>query len=70
MYINYVLCSQDVITDLNAEGETLPLNPPKEDWLGHKVATRLSACCIIAKDSHDPSAKDSLTFLGPTHLMP
>lgn len=24
------------MTDLNAEGETLPLNPPKEEWLGHK----------------------------------
>lgn len=24
------------MTDLNAEGETLPLNPPREDWLGHK----------------------------------
>lgn len=27
---------QDVLTDLNAEGECLPLNPPQEDWLGHK----------------------------------
>lgn len=27
---------QDILTDLNAEGETLPLNPPREDWLGHK----------------------------------
>nr|CAD7405611.1 unnamed protein product [Timema cristinae] len=26
----------DVITDLNAEGETIPLTPPREDWLGHK----------------------------------
>jgi hypothetical protein len=24
------------LTDLNAEGETLPLSPPREDWLGHK----------------------------------
>jgi hypothetical protein len=33
-----ILCLQDVITDLNAEGEPLPLNPPREDWLGHKVS--------------------------------
>ncbi|KAG0416425.1 hypothetical protein HPB47_006439, partial [Ixodes persulcatus] len=26
----------DVLTDLNAEGEPLPTNPPHEDWLGHK----------------------------------
>lgn len=26
----------DVVTDLNAEGEVLPVVPPKEDWLGHK----------------------------------
>lgn len=27
---------KDVLTDLNAEGEVLPLTPPREDWLGHK----------------------------------
>lgn len=27
---------KDVMTDLNAEGEVLPLMPPREDWLGHK----------------------------------
>lgn len=30
------LSLQDVLTDLNAEGEPLPVNPPHEDWLGHK----------------------------------
>jgi hypothetical protein len=70
LYINHVLCSQDVITDLNAEGETLPLNPPKEDWLGHKVATRLISCFVIANDSHAPHTEDSLTFLVPPNLMP
>uniref|UniRef100_T1H985 Diacylglycerol lipase-alpha n=1 Tax=Rhodnius prolixus TaxID=13249 RepID=T1H985_RHOPR len=34
--IRGTLSMKDVITDLNAESETLPLNPPKEDWLGHK----------------------------------
>lgn len=27
---------KDVLTDLNAEGEMLPLSPPREDWFGHK----------------------------------
>ncbi|XP_024082484.1 sn1-specific diacylglycerol lipase alpha isoform X2 [Cimex lectularius] len=34
--IRGTLSIQDVLTDLNAESETLPLNPPREDWLGHK----------------------------------
>ncbi|XP_056633606.1 diacylglycerol lipase-alpha isoform X2 [Diorhabda sublineata] len=34
--IRGTLSMKDILTDLNAEGETLPLNPPKEDWLGHK----------------------------------
>lgn len=28
--------SQDILTDLNAESETIPLDPPREDWTGHK----------------------------------
>ena len=27
---------KDVLTDLNAEGEPLPINPPREDFLAHK----------------------------------
>ncbi|KAK9886536.1 hypothetical protein WA026_016811 [Henosepilachna vigintioctopunctata] len=34
--IRGTLSMQDILTDLNAEGETIPLNPIKEDWLGHK----------------------------------
>ncbi|KAG8226388.1 hypothetical protein J437_LFUL011925 [Ladona fulva] len=34
--IRGTLSMKDVITDLNAEGEPLPLSPMKEDWLGHK----------------------------------
>ncbi|XP_070190358.1 diacylglycerol lipase-alpha-like isoform X2 [Littorina saxatilis] len=30
------LSLQDVLTDLKAEPETLPLNPPRDDWQGHK----------------------------------
>ncbi|XP_014475317.1 PREDICTED: sn1-specific diacylglycerol lipase alpha isoform X4 [Dinoponera quadriceps] len=34
--IRGTLSMKDVLTDLNAEGEVLPLSPPREDWLGHK----------------------------------
>ncbi|XP_076467047.1 diacylglycerol lipase-alpha-like isoform X2 [Babylonia areolata] len=30
------LSLQDVLTDLKAEPETLPLTPPRDDWQGHK----------------------------------
>ena len=28
---------QDIVTDLNAEGEPLPIRPINEEWIGHKV---------------------------------
>ena len=34
--IRGTLSMKDILTDLNAEGECLPLEPPREDWLGHK----------------------------------
>ncbi|GFN93684.1 Sn1-specific diacylglycerol lipase alpha [Plakobranchus ocellatus] len=34
--IRGTLSLQDVLTDLKAEPETLPLTPPKDDWQGHK----------------------------------
>nr|CAH7712239.1 unnamed protein product [Callosobruchus chinensis] len=34
--IRGTLSMKDILTDLNAEGETLPLDPPRDDWLGHK----------------------------------
>lgn len=34
--IRGTLSMQDVLTDLNAEGEVLPIDPAREDWLGHK----------------------------------
>lgn len=34
--IRGTLSLQDVITDLNAEGELLPTNPTRENWLGHR----------------------------------
>ncbi|XP_057331242.1 diacylglycerol lipase-alpha isoform X3 [Microplitis mediator] len=34
--IRGTLSMKDVLTDLNAEAEVLPLTPPQEDWLGHK----------------------------------
>ncbi|XP_059479899.1 diacylglycerol lipase-alpha isoform X2 [Neocloeon triangulifer] len=41
--IRGTLSMKDVITDLNAEGEPLPLHPPKEDWLGHKGMVQAAA---------------------------
>nr|XP_022907133.1 sn1-specific diacylglycerol lipase alpha isoform X1 [Onthophagus taurus] len=34
--IRGTLSMKDILTDLNAESETLPLDPPQEEWLGHK----------------------------------
>ncbi|XP_053204588.1 diacylglycerol lipase-alpha-like isoform X2 [Panonychus citri] len=34
--IRGTLSLQDVITDLNAEGDLLPTNPVRDNWLGHK----------------------------------
>jgi sn1-specific diacylglycerol lipase len=34
--IRGTLSMKDVLTDLNAEGEPLPLNQPREEFLGHK----------------------------------
>lgn len=34
--IRGTLSMKDVLTDLNAEGDCLPLTPPREDWIGHK----------------------------------
>ncbi|OQR78732.1 sn1-specific diacylglycerol lipase alpha-like [Tropilaelaps mercedesae] len=30
------LSLQDIITDLNADGELLPVDPPRVDWIGHQ----------------------------------
>jgi len=32
-----MLCGQDVLTDLKADAEILPIEPMNEDWLAHKV---------------------------------
>lgn len=29
---------QDILTDLQAEGEVLPVTPEHDGWLGHKVS--------------------------------
>ncbi|XP_048514816.1 diacylglycerol lipase-alpha isoform X4 [Athalia rosae] len=34
--IRGTLSMKDVMTDLNAEAEVLPLSPPRDDWHGHK----------------------------------
>lgn len=34
--IRGTLSMKDILTDLNAEGDVLPLNPPRDDFIGHK----------------------------------
>lgn len=54
---------KDVLTDLKADAEILPLNPPIETWVGHKVkhvvlfkknqeCPRLRRCVIVLKMSN------------------
>ncbi|XP_049840314.1 diacylglycerol lipase-alpha [Schistocerca gregaria] len=74
--IRGTLSLQDVITDLNAEGEPLPLDPVREDWLGHKgmvqaaeyIRQKLREECILeAAFGHDPergSAGFELVLVG------
>lgn len=55
--IRGTLSMKDILTDLNAEGEVLPLTPPREDWLGHKgmvqaaiyIKNKLEECHLIEK---------------------
>ncbi|XP_035709035.1 sn1-specific diacylglycerol lipase alpha isoform X3 [Folsomia candida] len=41
--IRGTLSLKDLMTDLNAEAEPLPLHPVKEDWLGHKGMVQAAA---------------------------
>lgn len=36
MSVRGTLSLQDIITDLNADGEPLPVDPPRAGWMGHK----------------------------------
>lgn len=74
--IRGTLSMQDILTDLNAEGEPLPLNPPREDWLGHKgmvqaavyIKNKLHEEDLIQKAlNHNPSRGTQnygLVFVG------
>ena len=50
MRIMMTTCAQDIITDLNAESEILPLEPVNEDWKGHKVqkSTHPGYCVFVS----------------------
>jgi len=37
-FSGFFLFCQDVLTDLKADAEILPIEPMNEDWLAHKVA--------------------------------
>ncbi|XP_059079091.1 diacylglycerol lipase-alpha-like isoform X2 [Tigriopus californicus] len=51
--IRGTLSFKDVITDLNAEGEPLPIRPVNEDWIGHKGMVDVAAYVYRKlKDDH------------------
>lgn len=54
--IRGTLSMKDVMTDLNAEGEVLPLSPPREDWLAHKGMVQ--AAEYIRKKLHEEGIID------------
>lgn len=74
--IRGTLSMKDILTDLNAEGECLPLDPPHEDWLGHKgmvqaavyIKNKLIEENLIEKAlMHNPERKTQnfgLVFVG------
>ncbi|KAL5274913.1 DAGLA family protein [Megaselia abdita] len=64
--IRGTLSMKDVLTDLNAESEVLPLTAPKDDWLGHKgmvqaaiyIKNKLEELRLIEKAlAHDTTRK-------------
>jgi len=68
--IRGTLSMKDVLTDLNAEGDVLPLNPPRDDFIGHKgmvqaavyIQNKLAEENLIHRAlSHNP-AKNTPSF--------
>lgn len=59
----------DVLTDLNAEHEILPMDPPNDEWFGHKgmvaaanyIRNKLSEKRILEIANEDLRAKESKT---------
>ncbi|KAK9674916.1 Lipase (class 3), partial [Popillia japonica] len=51
--IRGTLSMNDILTDLNAEAETLPLNPPQEDWVGHKGMVEAAQYILTKLRSED-----------------
>ncbi|KAG5329957.1 DGLA lipase, partial [Acromyrmex heyeri] len=74
--IRGTLSMKDVLTDLNAEGEVLPLSPPREDWFGHKGMVQAAEyirkklqeediiACARAKNTSRGTHQFGLTLVG------
>ncbi|XP_018373307.1 PREDICTED: sn1-specific diacylglycerol lipase alpha isoform X3 [Trachymyrmex cornetzi] len=74
--IRGTLSMKDVLTDLNAEGEVLPLSPPREDWFGHKGMVQTAEyirkklqeediiACARAKNTSRGTHQFGLTLVG------
>lgn len=68
--IRGTLSMQDVLTDLNAEGDVLPLDPPRDDWLGHKgmvqaavyIKQKLQSENLVQKALQHNSSRGTETF--------
>lgn len=66
--IRGTLSMKDLITDLNAESEVLPLTPPREDWLGHKGMVHAAEYIKkkLAEESLISKALDKVSLLFTT----
>ncbi|XP_055709573.1 diacylglycerol lipase-alpha isoform X1 [Phlebotomus papatasi] len=68
--IRGTLSMKDILTDLNAEAECLPLHPPREDWLGHKgmvqaavyIKQKLDEKNLIQKALHHNPQRNTPSF--------
>lgn len=68
--IRGTLSMKDVLTDLNAEGDVLPLEPRQDDWLGHKgmvqaavyIKSKLDEENLIQRAQHRNFERHTDTF--------
>ena len=55
---------QDVVTDLECEGEPIPTDPLRDDWLGHRVRA------VLPHQHHGPAGREPLCFANVTRMTP
>lgn len=70
--IRGTLSLQDIVTDLNAEGDLIPVEPPQEQWLAHKgmieaanyIRNQLEQLQLIEKASARANSSYSVVLVG------